>query len=453
MSKNFNKSIEEIKLLFEKITKKKEKLKIKVKKIFTRIRDTLNEKENEILLEIEEKFSDIFYKEDSFKEYEKLPNKIKISFEKELDEHNLTKFINNCINIENYIKEINKINDNIKKYHSSKITKILFNCEENKINKILEDIKYMGKVVIKESLYEDFNIINKSPISKINIHIGNVLCLTVLNDGRLVSGSRDSSIIIYNKKIYKPDIIIKNHKGAVICLCKLSSGILISCSEDNTIKLFKIKGVKYENIQTLNYHHSTVYKIIELKCKLLASCSKDSSIIFYSNNNNVELKKEYKISTNDSCSSIVQTKDNEICYSEYDDKIYFFDFLEKTIKASISNIIKRNYIDEWFIMITEILLAIPGENVISIIDVNQYKLMRIINVPGSSWIFGSCMLNKNMLLTGDRNLSIRQWRIEGDNLALISRKENSHDGDINYLLNLGNGHIASGSDYGTIIIW
>ena len=58
-----------------------------------------------------------------------------------------------------------------------------------------------------------------------------------------------------------------------------------------------------------------------------------------------------------------------------------------------------------------------------------------------------------MLLTGDSRKIIRQWRIEGDNLILISKKEKAHDDYIMDLLNLGNGHIASGSCDTTIKIW
>ena len=60
------------------------------------------------------------------------------------------------------------------------------------------------------------------------------------------------------------------------------------------------------------------------------------------------------------------------------------------------------------------------------------------------------MLNENMLLTGDYTEIIRQWRIEGDNLILTSQKENIHDDYINVLINIGDGHIASGSSDYTI---
>ncbi len=134
-------------------------------------------------------------------------------------------------------------------------------------------------------------------------------------------------------------------------------------------------------------------------------------------------------------------------------KFVFFDLIEKKIKASISNISKRNYTDEWFMMINKELMVIPGENVLSIVNVIEYKINRVIKVPDSSWIFGICMLSKNMFLTGERTRTIRQWKIEDDNIVLISKKDKTHDGDINYLLNLTDGHIASGSDGGIIKIW
>ena len=47
---------------------------------------------------------------------------------------------------------------------------------------------------------------------------------------------------------------------------------------------------------------------------------------------------------------------------------------------------------------------------------------------------------------------IKQWKIEGDNLVLVSQKEKTLGADINVLMNLGDGHIVSGSD-DIINIW
>ena len=50
------------------------------------------------------------------------------------------------------------------------------------------------------------------------------------------------------------------------------------------------------------------------------------------------------------------------------------------------------------LFINKELLVIPGNDKISMVNVNEYKLVRIIEVPGSSWICGICMLNKKCYL-------------------------------------------------------
>ena len=311
--------------------------------------------------------------------------------------------------------------------------------EEKKNNKI-------NNQIINVNLYNNFNIELKEPIHILNYHTRWVTSLTIMNDGRLVSGSAGGSIIIYNKETYKPDLLIKEHNARVNYITQLSSGILASCSSDNSIKLFKIKGNEYEVLQTLKDHTSYVNTIIELKNKTLVSCSIDESIIFYIKDN-LEYKKDYQISKIEKCWNIIQTKDNEICYNEGNHTICFYDLLQRKVKASISNVSTRN-----MIMITNNLLFITGSYKISIINVNNYKL-RIIDIPESSCIFGVCLLNQNVLLTGDCSNIISQWIIEDDNLILVSKKKNAHDRGINDLLNLGNGHIASYSGDKTIKIW
>jgi len=132
--------------------------------------------------------------------------------------------------------------------------------------------------------------------------------------------------------------------------------------------------------------------------------------------------------------------------------LFVYDILERKIKVIMSNINKFNSSREWFIMIRKDLLLIPGKNQISITNINEYKLIRKIDIPNSSWITGVCLLNNNMLFTGDYSKIIRQWKIDGDNLILISKKEKAHNDGIYVLLNMGNGLIASGSGDKTIKI-
>ena len=72
------------------------------------------------------------------------------------------------------------------------------------------------------------------------------------------------------------------------------------------------------------------------------------------------------------------------------------------------------------------------------INTNQY-----IEALNSSWIFWFCVLTENMFLAGDNNGTIKQWKIEGENLILIYKKK-KHD-SIYTLINIGNDHFSSSS--------
>lgn len=459
LSNNIEQITDELKKLVEKINGSSEALKSSIQKTFTKIRNALNEKEDKLLQEVDEFYNNNFFNDDIIKESEKLPNKIKKVLqrkkilEKEWEDNNLVQLINDYINIENNIKEINLINKTIHNFKTIGNNIIKFILDEDIFNTILKGINNIGKLISeKEDIYKNFNINLKNPKHVLNYHKDKVWCLIHIDDGRLVSSSADNSIIIYNQITYKPDLIIKEHAGDVFYITQLSSGFLASGSSDCTIKLFKIKGKEYEIIQTLNYHSKPIYKLLEIKNDQLISCSDDGNIIIYKKNN-LQYKKNYLISTKFRCSSVIQTKEDEICFSVFTDEkgINFYDLLTKKIKASLSSISKCNNQREWFIVFKDLLL-VPGQYKISIININEYKLIRVIDVPNSEWLCGACLLNKNMVLFGD-NSKIMQWKIDKNNLFLISSKENVHNGWINILLNPGNGNILSGSDDNTIKIW
>ena len=147
-------SIKEIKNIFEKINSTKEELKMEVQKIFTKLRNQINEREDEILMKVEKKFEKLFFKEDMVKECDKLPNKVKISLDKgkiiknkwNNDKDEMNSLINDCINIENNIKYINSLNENMRRSKSINLN-VKFSPEEKDINKFMGEIKNFGNII------------------------------------------------------------------------------------------------------------------------------------------------------------------------------------------------------------------------------------------------------------------------------------------------------------------
>ena len=72
LNKQIDESINKLKEIFEQMNKNKEKLKLKVQWIFTKLRMVLNEKEDKLLLDIDEYFNKTYFKEDIIKTSEKI---------------------------------------------------------------------------------------------------------------------------------------------------------------------------------------------------------------------------------------------------------------------------------------------------------------------------------------------------------------------------------------------
>ena len=384
----------------------------------------------------------------------------------------------NRLNVNNYkiIKDNNKYKLRIEFEILRKINELYIELEEyNKLNKddilkeiielkeiiknkdneikILKDELNQYKNINNNNLDNNFNIKLKEPLHKFNYHTSCIRCGTILKDGRYATGSDDKSIIIYNNKTYKPDLTIKEHSSGIRCLTQLSSGVLASCSYDNTIKLYEINGNEYKIIQTLNNHTKSVYGLIELTNKKLVSYSHDSSIIFYFKDGDQYIK-DYHFNVSGYAEKMIQTKENEICFAGYDSKngYYYLCFYDLQERKIINKIDKIDSIG-CFTMISKDLLIAGSDDKILIINANSHNIIRTINSSGSSNIYTICNINENQLLTGDYNHKIKQWKIEGDNLVLISTKENAHNNSIYTILKIGDNHILTGDSSGEEKIW
>ena len=253
-------SINEIKLLSEKINKDKEELKLNIQKTFTKIRNTLNEREDELLFEVDNIYSKEFGKEDLIKNCEKLPNKIKSLLEKGKliyndwnDDNKLYSIINDCINIENNIKEINIINDNVKKNNMDNEIKIKFIFED--IDNSIQTIKNFGKIINFNKFFDSLILRNTEDIYKFYQLI---LKQIKLNNARLIYRlTRDNlSYESYVNKI--------NNKSNLLLLYftgnKRIFGAFIKTKLEN-IQSRKI--FKDENAFVFSLDNNKIYKILQ----------------------------------------------------------------------------------------------------------------------------------------------------------------------------------------------
>ena len=358
------------------------------------------------------------------------------------------KYITICLNDDisnnDYIRTIKELKEQIKdKNNRIKIYEEIFSKQK----------KIKGLKGLKGILGDSANSIFKNPKHVLQYHTEPIFCTAVLKDGRIATGSKDKEIIVFNNKTFKPDLTIKEHNGVVVNMIELSTGYLASCSEDKTIKIYDVGLKTYKVIQTLKDHTGWVSKIIELNNKQLVSCSKDKTLIFYNKDKDgIKYKKDFSITTNGWNGPVIQTKDNEICYYESnEDTICFYDFIKKKTNKTMSNITVTAF--NSLLMLTKELLLICRYNKITVMNVYTYNIVRSIDVPNSDWISSVIRFNKDQIVTADENKRIILWKIEGDNLRMITKNDKAHDGCIFSLTKLPNGTILTGGLDCSAKIW
>ena len=158
LSKKLDSSINQIKIIYEEKNKEKENIKFNIQNIFTKIRNELNEREDELLKEVDKTYEDSYFPEELIIKSEKLTKNMHLSLKQgkeitkkwdEQDKVNL--FINNCLDIEINIKDINAINENIEKAKITK-TNIYFSDDNNESNNIFKLIKNYGKIECQKKI-------------------------------------------------------------------------------------------------------------------------------------------------------------------------------------------------------------------------------------------------------------------------------------------------------------
>ena len=146
-----------------------------------------------------------------------MPNKIKKNLEKGnikedewKDKNKLTFLINDCINIENNIKQIDLINETIKKCNSKTDLNIIFNPDEKEIEEFLNHIKNFGNINCNENAPKElFGKPKENTQNKTNYLFGNPKSIKSNNNlFSTTSKKKIMEIYLVKEKIIKLFIVI-----------------------------------------------------------------------------------------------------------------------------------------------------------------------------------------------------------------------------------------------------
>ena len=220
----FDSLIKKLKEAYKEISDKKEKLKIRIQKFFTKIRNEINKREDQLLLIVEQVYENYFFNKNLSKDIDKIENKLNLSINKGMlvsneynnDEINFISLINDCILIDDCIKDINYLKENYEKYEKNETLAIDLKLKEEEIN-FLNNIKNLGNIYTNNFFFKFKFFIDKyNYTNRKYIIIGEKENIAK----KMVEDNQFTLIRCENKlelnKIYKWKINILNSKLKVI---------------------------------------------------------------------------------------------------------------------------------------------------------------------------------------------------------------------------------------------
>jgi WD40 repeat protein len=176
--------------------------------------------------------------------------------------------------------------------HKDQITSLL----------VLKDEKLLsGSLDFSIRIWEEKQINLFINTEKIEEFVKPITCLCQISDGRILSSAiKDNNTIrIWNKnsKEYECETTLTKHQGVVTCIIQLNDGRLVSGSKDKRIIIY-IKKIFTKSFE-INEHTEEISSLLQLKTEFLASSSFDKYIkIFKLNENNYEIIQSIKAHDN-----------------------------------------------------------------------------------------------------------------------------------------------------------
>ena len=341
LSEVFLSSLKDLNENFEKISQKKEEIKLNIQRVFTKIRNELSNREDELLLEVDNQFKKYYFSEELelLKDKDKLPNKVKVYLEKGKSakdnwnsEKNKLTLINDCINIEKIIKNMNEIKQGMNKYKSNQKT-INFLYSENEM---IEIIKKFGSIKSKENKIKNLNQ-QETNVDIDDFDWNKIKYIKNISQNVGYGGN----MFIYDGICFFISKSNENVLGYIDANSGNKSIIFYDVNKNNEIK--RINNAHDKNIHIIKYYNYSLYDLI-----LTSSCNDDIKLWNYNQNMIVltisNIFKDFTGEVFSACIVMDEKISNILCIGNFD-YIKIYDSYGYFYKNIGNNDESRRYID------------------------------------------------------------------------------------------------------------
>ena len=339
----------------------------------------------------------------------------------------------------------------------------ILNVDEKRFLEIEDDFwKFMNK--IKNSLYEisDWKLYrNVSALAKdisdsksessfgssslltLRGHTGSVRGVSVLPDGKIVSGSYDDTVRVWDTATGELVQTLEGHGGTVMCVSVLPDGKIVSGSYDKTVRVWDT--ATGELVQTLEGHHERVMGVAILPDGKIVSGSFDKTVRVWDTATG-ELVQTLEGHTGEVV-GVAILPDGKIVSGSFDKTVRVWDTatgeLVQTLEGHTGEVRTVSVLPDGKIV------SGSKDNTVRVWDTATGELVQTLE-GHTGEVMGIAILPDGKIVSGSEDKTVRVWDTATGELVQTLE---GHTDEVWTVSVLPDGKIVSGSKDNTVRVW
>jgi WD40 repeat protein len=274
-------------------------------------------------------------------------------------------------------------------------------------------------------------------------HGGWVMAVAVTGDGRVVSGSSDGTLKMWDLERGEELRTLSGHGGGFRALAVTGDGRVVSGSEDGTVKLWDLTSG--EEPRTLSGHDGGVWALAVTGDGRVVSGSRDGTVTVWDLTSGQELRT--LPGHGGGVSAVAVTGDGRVVSGSEDGTVKLWDLTSSEEPRTLSG----HGGGVWALAVTGDGRVVSGssDGTVKVWDLTSGEEPRTLAGHGG-WVNGLAVTGDGRVVSGSSDGTVKVW-----DLASVPepRTLSGHGGGVNALALTGDGRVVSGSDDRTVKAW
>jgi WD40 repeat protein/tRNA A-37 threonylcarbamoyl transferase component Bud32 len=274
-------------------------------------------------------------------------------------------------------------------------------------------------------------------------HEDYVTALVVLSDGRVVSGSRDNTLKLWDMKQSQCLATLQGHTNTVSALAVLPDGRVVSGSGDTTLKLWDMN--RQQCLATLKGHKSSVSALAVLPDGRVVSGSWDNTLKLW------DMKQSQCLATLQGHKSIVSAlavlPDGRVVSGSGDKTLKLWDMNQSQCIATLQG--HERYVSALAVLRDGRVVSGAWDKALELWDMKQSQCIATLQGHESN-VSALAVLPDGRMVSGSADYTLKLWDMKQEK-CIVTLK--GHENNVTALTVLSDGRVVSGSWDNTLKLW